>query len=489
MLSSLLIQQWKEKTRAPYWQKSIAINIFLIIIALYLIGNMLFISFFIDSILLDIFPATEVVKSFSGILIFYFLTDLFMRFFMQPLPTLSVQPYLTLPIHKNNLFHYILIKSIPNFFNLIALVFILPFYFKVVCTTKPAAFCVAWLITVFSLVLINNYLNFILKKYMLKRPSFIIIFILLIAGLFYLSGAEILPVNDYFAALLWYVANHFYWVIIPIALLIAIYALAFRMIRENRYIQNQQQEKKRNLGNFSVLSNYGETGNLLKTELKLLFRNKRPKSTLYVSLMFLLYGFIFYTNEKYINNYPWLIFIAVIVTSGFVITYGQFFFSWEGSFFDLYLVQKISIYNYLKSKYLFVSFFGILSFIITLPYAFFNIEIAYINIAIMLYNIGVNTIILLFFCTYNTKAIDLSRSPFMNYQGTSASQFLVGIPIFLLPLLLYLPFSLFGHREYGILFIGLTGFVAIILHKYLLQYVEKQFLSRKYKLAVDFRKK
>ena len=178
----LLIHQWKEKIRSPFWQKSIILNIVLGILGLYLLLNFVMIGYFADVILKKVFVNSDVVESFARVLFYYFAFDLIIRFFVQQVPTLSIQPYLSLPIKKAKLLHYPLIKSIPDFMNILALLLILPFFVKVVCATKTPLFSLVWIITVISLVAINNYLNFSLKKYFSKRPL-LILFFLAIVGL------------------------------------------------------------------------------------------------------------------------------------------------------------------------------------------------------------------------------------------------------------------------------------------------------------------
>ena len=164
----LLIHQWKEKIRSPFWQKSIWLNIVLGILGTYLMMNVLVIGYFADVILKKIFTDTDVVESFARILFYYFLIDLIFRFVAQQIPTLSIQPYLTLPIPKSKLLHYPLIKSVSSFINVLALLLILPFFVKVICSTYPPLFCLTWIITVLSLIATNNFVNFSLKKYFFR---------------------------------------------------------------------------------------------------------------------------------------------------------------------------------------------------------------------------------------------------------------------------------------------------------------------------------
>jgi len=482
----LIIHQWKEKIRSPFWQKSIWLNIILGILGIYLILNFVVLGFFVDVILKKVFINTNVTEAFTRVLFYYLAFDLILRFFVQQIPALSIQPYLTLPIPKSKLLHYPLIKSVPGFINLIAILLTLPFFVKVICTTYPPIFCIVWMITVLSLIATNNFLNFSLKKYFSKRPLLILFLLAMVGLIIYLDIAKTISFSQYFATAILSVSETPFLVIIPIVIAALSYYLGYRMLKKNAYIEDSQTIHRTGIGNFSFLTRYGEIGNLVRTEIKMILRNKRPRSMLYFSLIFFAYGFLFYRDEN-LNNYVMLIFTGFFLTSFFAITYGQFSFSWEGSYFDSYITNKIAPLNYVKSKYLLFAVTSLIGFLVTLPYALISYKIGFINAALLLYNIGISSVLMLFFSTYNTTRIDLGRSQFMNYQGTGFTQFLSIIPIMGFPFILFSLFKYLDVPQYSIYTLAILGAVAIILNKYLLKMVARQFVKRKYKMAFGFR--
>ena len=482
----LIIHQWKEKIRSPFWQKSIWLNILLGILGLYLMLNIVVIGYFADVILKKIFSDTDVIESFTRILFYYFAFDLIFRFFIQQIPTLSIQPYLALPIAKSKLLHYPLIKSATSFINFLALLLILPFFVKVICNTYPPLFCFTFIITILSLIAINNFLNFSLKKHFSKRPLLIILLLAIIGLVIYLDVNKVISFSGYFSSVFLSIAKTPIFVVIPVTMAGLSYYIGYNLLKKNAYIEDIQISQRKNAANLTFLSHYGEIGNLMRTEIKMILRNKRPKSLLYISVMFFAYGFLFY-QDKNINNYMILIFMGFFFTSIFAIQYGQFSFSWESSFFDSYMANKISPFNYIKSKYLLFAFTSFISFIVTLPYALISARIGFINAAMLLYNIGISSVVLLYICTFNTSRIDLGRSQFMNYQGTGMTHFLSVLPIAGFPIIVYLLFKYFGVPEYSIYVLGLIGLIAIVCNKYLIQVVERQFVKRRYKMALGFR--
>ena len=94
---------------------------------------------------------------------------------------------------------------------------------------------------------------------------------------------------------------------------------------------------------------------------------------------------------------------------------------------------------------------------------------------------------LLLFGTFNRKRIDLSKGSAMNYQGTSASQFLIMIPLMVFPILLHWPFRSLGIPNIGLVVIGGLGVVGLLSHRYILRILVQQFEKQKYKMAQGFR--
>jgi hypothetical protein len=487
MIIKLLNIEWKEKIRSVFWQKSLWINILLGIACLYLIICVVSIGYFADKILSEIYKDRNVIQAFTGLLFYYFTFDLIMRFLVQKLPVISIQPYLTLPVKKSTLLHYPLLKTIPGFFNLLALCLILPFYFKTVLPTNSFVWSSVWLVTIISLIGINNYLGFVLKKYFVKRPLLIFLILALIVVLFYFDIKGKIDITEWLAATFLFLERHPRYAVIPPFFALCSYALSYLMLKRNSYIEEEKKNSSRYSPGFSFLSKYGETGTLMQAELRMIFRNKRPKSMIWVSLIFLLYGFIFYTPEN-INKTAMLIFAGFFVTTSTALFYGQFYFAWESSFFDAYIANKISISGYLKSKYWLFFMFCFICYVLTLPYGLFGHKIVLINLSMFIYNAGVSSFLYILFGTFNRSRIDLGKSQFMNYEGTSASQWISMIPILGLPFLIFSICSLLGNGQFTFYILAALGLLGIIFNEYILNMLGKLFLKNKYKLAVAFRK-
>ncbi|MGE0078903.1 MAG: DUF5687 family protein [Bacteroidales bacterium] len=482
----LLIHYWKEKIRSPFWQKSVFINVVLGILALYLMLNCLALSYFADEILKSAFPNQQVLFSFNRLLLYYFLFDIVLRFFLQQLPVIAIQPYLSLPIKKSTLLHFPLLRSVFSFFNLVGLILVVPFFIKVIVPSESLSYCIFWLITVLSLIFVYNFLNFSLKKYFTKKSLLVIICIMLIGTIIFLDSSGFISIPSLLSN---YFANYSQYtllVLVPMVVLVAFYYMAYMLLKKNSYIESTGKNGSSKVNKMKFLANYGIIGSLIGSEMKLILRNKRPKSMLYLSAFFLLYGFIFY-QKVYMNNPYMMAFVGIFLTSTLAMFYYQFVFSWESSFFDTFLVHRIPVSDFVSSKYYLFAMMCTLSYIVTLPYAFVDYKIAFINTAMVLFNIGVSSIVLFYFGSFSNSFIDLGKSQFMNYQGTGAHHFLMMLPLFGIPMLIILPFHIFGLEKYSFYAIALVGIVAIVFHKYLISFISHQLIKRKYRMACGFR--
>ncbi len=171
MTSTFIRHELKAFWRSKNTGKSIAVRIVMGLLILYLLINVLVLGFFLDKVLIKLFPGEDIVVSFCGIILIYYLSDLFMRLriarFANPL---RVQPYLQLPVKRNSLVRYIAFTALLSVFNLWPFILFVPFILKIVATDSGAMTAWAFIISIAGLAVFNNYLAlYIKRKSQLKR--------------------------------------------------------------------------------------------------------------------------------------------------------------------------------------------------------------------------------------------------------------------------------------------------------------------------------
>jgi hypothetical protein len=111
MISHFLKLEWKQYFRAANWQKSVFLNIILVLFGLYFAVCFLLGGIFAFKIIQKLFPEQDPLVLVNSFLLYAIIGDLIFRYLMQKLPVMNIKPLLTLSIKKSKIVHFILIKS------------------------------------------------------------------------------------------------------------------------------------------------------------------------------------------------------------------------------------------------------------------------------------------------------------------------------------------------------------------------------------------
>ncbi|MFZ4400634.1 MAG: DUF5687 family protein [Bacteroidales bacterium] len=484
--------KWKESLRSSIWQKNMAMNIILGVLMLYFLVNFLIVGLFADSILMGIYPDENPVNKFNSFLLYFIGIDLLIRFLGQTVPTLSIQPYLHLPVKRSSLMHYLLGRSVVNPVNYFYFIIFIPFAFKAVGPLYSTVTALNWLFLLFLIIFFDNYLITYIKRQLGSKPFIALAFGLLIVTFVLLDRYKIFSLQTISEQIFTAILLKPVYIVIPIFATVCIYFINFIFLKKNAYLENlskNNSKKTVSTAGISFFDRFGVIGELMNMEIKLMLRNKRPKSIIYMTPLFLLYGFIFYPQDIYMNMGGMLIFVGIFISGGFMMTYGNYLISWESSYFDALLTKSFDFRKYFQAKYTLLATVTVISFLLTIPYLFFDIKLLYINTACFLFNIGVNINLVLFFAMNNKKYLDLSKSATFNYQGVGVSNFVVTLPMMLIPIFIYLPFSFLDIPEIGWMIIGGIGLLGVALHKPLHKIIIRRFYIKKYEMAEGFRQR
>ena len=489
MTLTFIIHQSKAFWRSKNTGKSIAMRVVMGILILYLLLNILVVSFFLDRILEKTYPDQEIIQSFNSFILYYFLMDLLMRFQLQELPTLAVRPYLHLRVKKNQIINYLSLTSLGTAFNLTPFLLTLPFLIKVVMPEQgPMTFWVL-LLSIAGLTLSNHFFSLWLKRKVNLNAVWMLAFLGVLLVLLSLDFYfKFISISDLSARMFnAVVAQPHYSVITPLIGL-GIYLVNYNYLKNNLYLDELYAADNSHKSSTEIpfLGRFGLAGDLTANELKLILRNKRPRSVITISLFFMFYGLLFYSNPEF-TGYSAIVFCGMFMTGIFIINYGQFMFSWQSAHFDGLLSNKIGVKDFFNSKFLLFNLFSSLCFLLTIPYVYFGWKILIIHFIMYIWNLGVNTLLVLYFANRNYKRIDLSKSATFNWEGVGASQWILSIPLLLAPFVIYYPLNLLGYPEAGLALIGIIGLTFIITREFWLNKLVANFKIKRYTIAEGFR--
>ncbi len=486
---ALFRNEWRSRVRSAFSGKDVALTVILALLALYFLVNALALGFFLDRLILENDPNADVWHVMNRGIFFYFLFELVVRLFMQNFPLLSIQPYLLLPVSRSKIFHFLLLRSLPNFFNLIPLVIALPFAWRVVFGGYGTAVGLAWLAFGVLAILFNHYLAFYLKRVFSIRPVITAVFLLLVIGVYTLDRQGIFPASEYYASFIELASRQPVWLLVPALLVAGIYFWLFSRFRRFAYLDAFIRKGERKVigsEQYSFLDRFGVIGDLIRLDINLIRRNKRPRTMVLLGVFMIFYPLIF--DDILMESMSFMIFIGIFVTGFVMLNYGQLMLSWESSFFNFLMSQQISMRDYYRAKFYLFGASTVALFLVSTFYGLMDIRLPLVFFVSMLFNIGVNSFIVMFFSTYNVKKVDLEKGAFFNYEGVNASQFAMILPVLLVPILLYLPFGMLKLPYVGLGLIGLLGVLGIVFREQLLDMLYRKFISRKHILTSSFHK-
>ena len=490
MFKWFIKNEWREMKRSSMWEQSLAIKITLGIVFFFLFLEFVVGSIYFSDKLGEIFPDDDPVEKFNSFVLYGFSLGFLARFFMQKVPVLSIQPYLHLPLKKSSLVHFVLGKSLLSFFNFIPVIIFVPFIIFQLAPWFTSFQMISYVLSIFFMVLSVNFLSIYFKRSLSTNSwiSGVIALFIIVLGILDYYG--FVSAGKFSTQVFTSVLTQPLVILLPLIVLIVAYFANYRTLVSRLYPEENRKAKKGvAVQEIKYLKQFGEIGQLMQLEIKLFLRNKRPKSTLIFIPIFLLYGFLFYPQKIYLEMSGMLIFVGLFMTGPILMMYGQYILSWESSYFDGILTNIGDFKSYFRAKYYLMVVTTVVAFLVTIPYVYFGTRILMINLACALFNIGISPYIVLFLSSNNKKRLDLSQGSAFNYQGVSGTQFILSIPIFIIPLLIYLPFWAFGNPEAGIAAIGITGLAGIGFNKVLMNVVVQRFEQRKYIIADGFRNK
>lgn len=492
MYKTLFRHYWLETVRSPGYYKNLVVNIFVGLSMIYFVVVLLLIGFFLPGLLEEIAPQQDPAATFNGIMIYAVIGLLTIRYLMQPLTTLNIENYQTLPIKRETLVNYLLLKPLLNPLNYIILCFAIPFAFTGINPVYGVGGVFRFLFVVIFLIWFNTLLAPLLKrKFSNIFAGSIALLIIggILAGLEYFNIFSLFQLSQSCFDIL--IGNSFFWIFV-LSLSVLAFLLNKRYFAKNYYPENfdrKVKDQETDLRKFTFMERFGTIGEIISLEMKLVLRHKRTKKTFYTAIFLLLYGLFFYPSETYSNNPALLMFVAIFVTGIGMIVFGQWIINWDGAHFDFLMTRNIDTQTYIRANYYLMLALSIISFIATTPYFFFGRDIIIYHFIALLYNVGVNIYVYLFGATFNTKRLELSRGSSMNMQGVSYKNFIVMIPLLVVPMTLVILFDFFSAVHIAQVIIALLGLAGIIFREPLLKIIDQQFLRRKYALCAGFRKK
>jgi hypothetical protein len=432
----------------------------------------------------------EPLSTVNKFMIYYLVGDLLMRYFLQKMPVMNIKPLLTLNIKKNTIVHFSLGKTIVSFFNWMHAFFLIPFSVVLIVNDYPVVNVIFWHLGVMALIYMNNFINIVINN----KDSVFYTVLTVVAASGLAHYYKLFDITNYTHVFFQGLYDTKFIFIIPVIVAIGLYYFAFNYFKNNLNL-DEGLAKKTNLAkteNYTWLNQFGTLGTFLKNDIRLLKRNKRSRTTLIMSFVFIFYGLLFFTGaiEAY-DNPAMKVFAGIFVSGGFLFTFGQFVPSWDSAYYQLMMSQNIQYKEYISSKWWLMVIGTIISTIIASFYLFFGLHTYLIIVVGAIFNIGVNSHLVMFGGAFVKTPIDLSTSKqaFGDKQAFNMKTMLIALPKLGLPMILYASgYYLFSPNS-GLLFVALAGILGFAFRNYMFTKIEKIYKSEKYATIAAYKQK
>ena len=460
-------------------------------VALWLVYLVMFGVLFIP-MFRELFPSMEPYHIFNKGLVYLLMAAFLMRFTMTKLPVQEIKSLILLPVGKNRVLRAYLLMNGMSFNNLIWMFMLVPFGFGTLFKYFGLVGVLGFLVGYWLLMLLNNYWYIACRTLMNQHILYVLIPIavygLLLVGL-------LVPETNYIGNFCMEVGEGFFlWEWEVFIGLIATISLMFDLCHflQKRVVykelsKTEMVKKIKKVSEYKFLDRFGEVGEYMRLEIKLLTRNKVPRSQFYMGLgiMLMFSAMLSFTDvydgtfmRYFITVYNFAV-LGVLVLSQTM--------SYEGNYLDGLMSRKESILNLLRAKYYVqCSLLFVPLLIMVLPITEGKLSLLS-ALACFFLTSGFTFWVLMQLAVYNKLTLNLNTKLTGKNSGGNFFQTMIIMAGFFGPVIIIQPLITLLNETTAMLIILGIGLAFTLTHPLWLRNIYKRFMARRYENMEGFR--
>jgi hypothetical protein len=414
-----------------------------------------------------------------------------MRFPFQKLPTQEVKPYLLLPVKRRRLLDFLLIRSGMHGYNFIWLFFFVPFALMSVWKFYGLWGVLTYCVGIWLLEILNNYWYLLCKTLIGERIAWVALPIVIYGAI---AAAMFIPDDTVLFDLSTDLGEGFiHGRPLAFAGVLALIALLWLIDRAlmQRLVYNEinkvEDTKVKHVSEYTFLERFGEMGEYMRLELKLLLRNRMPKNNLrMITIVVVMFSLLLSFSEVY-DGTGMRQFILIYNFTVFGILFLSPLMSYEGNYLDGLMSRREAIYTLLRAKYLLYTSALLIPLVLMTPAIVMGKLSLLSCVAWMLFTGGCVYFGMFQLAVYNNKAINLnSKVASRGNVGTGWQNLISGAAIGV-PLVINFALRAFlDDAETAWVLIAL-GLLFILTSNFWLKNVYHRFMARRYANMEGFR--
>lgn len=493
MFKKFVSLEWKSFRRSAAFKQNLAFKIFigffgfLFLLEIAALGAASF--WIIEELIKDgAIKATDPFAVINKFLIYWFAIDLFFRYMFQKMPVANIKPLLYLPFTKGKIVQYALAKTGASFFNILPAFFFVPFTIVLFIKGYSPLSIISWHLAMLGITLALNFLNIFLNN--VNKIFYPVAALLAAAGI--AQYYNIFDITLYTQPVFQFFYEQPWSFIIPVGLAVAACWYAYHYFLAQLYLDaglaTATQEAKTE--DLSFLDRFGKMAIYLKNDIKLIKRNKRARTTFFTGFFFIAYG-VFFMSDLYSGINGMKVFAGLFCTGGFLFTFGGLVPSWDSSYYKLMMSQNILYKDFLISKWWLMVIATAVSFLLCTFYVFAGFDWWFAMFAAAIYNIGLNSSVVLLGGAFVKTPIDLTsnKKAFGDSKAFNVKTLLLTIPKLLLPVIIYYAFAWPLNETAGFIAIAVTGLTGLFLRDRIFTIIENIYKQEKYDTIAAYAQK
>lgn len=424
-------------------------------------------------------------------LVFVLAIDFMLRFPLQKTPTQEVKPYLLMPVRRNRVIDFLLIRSGLSGYNLIWLFLFVPFAIITIPKFYGIWGVVTYSIGIWLLMIFNNYWFLLCRTLICERIWWIFLPLLVYGGI---AAGIFIPEDKSIVAYFFidlgegFIEGHWLAFIGTLIAIAVMWMINRKLMAGLVYNElNKVEDTKVNASEYKFFEKYGEVGEYMRLELKMLLRNKACKNSLRMIIIVVVAFSLLLSFTEIYDGTGMKNFITVYNFAIFGVLFLLQIMSYEGNYIDGLMSRKESIYTLLRAKYMLYSVGILIPLILMIPAMAMEKISVLTSISWAVFTIGFIYFCLFQLAVYNTKTMPLDAKLTGRQNTGTGLQNLISAATFGVPLLLYALLKIWlgeTATSWVLLVIGLSF---ILTSRLWLKNVYTRFMKRRYKNMEGFR--
>lgn len=477
--------------RHPMFEHNRFAKIFIYSMGIFWGAYALFIGTILPFAFKEISPSMEPYHILHQGAIYLLLIDFIARFIFQKTPVQEVKPYQLLPIPRNSLFDYFLLRSALSSYNFFWFFLLIPFgflsLFKYYGFIGMTGFLLGW----WMLILLNNYWYMFCRTLINEK-----IYTSLIPLCFYLLWGffEYIPEGNFLSHWSMDFCEGFIiwnpWSFFTIAMAIVLMGWTTRLI-QHHYIYKELGKTEtatlKNISEYKILERFGDVGEYLRLEIKLTTRNKMVRNQFIMGIILMtIFSLLLSFTDVYDNRFmtSFICIYSFVILGIMTLTR---IMSVEGNYLDGLMSRKESILSLLRAKYWFNCGILIVPLILMIP-TFITGKISILMASAYAFVTAGPIYCMLFqLAVYNKHTLPLNTKITGKNGGGTFLQSLLSSGAIFLPIILDSILCSIWEQKVGLIIQLIIGLSFVIASPWWIRNIYNRFMKHRYDNLAGFR--